>query len=174
MKKCLAILLVIALMLPLVACGEKKSESRGDSSNAFVKVEPSVEVDKSQQVEKESESPKVEESIKNEPENEKPAEDVNEQEKNDDKVVNGIRPDFKKTMDEYEKFFDEYVAFMKEFSKSNNTLSMMGDYTKMMAQYAITMKALEDLEGSEMSNEELVYYTNVMNRITQKLLEVAI
>ena len=90
----------------------------------------------------------------------------------DDAETDGIRPEFKEAMDSYEKFFDEYVAFMKAYMDSDDPISMMGEYTTMMQQYVETMGELEDIDEDELSDEEALYYAEVMLRINQKLLEV--
>ena len=43
-------------------------------------------------------------------------------------------------------------------------------YNSMMMQYVETMSALEDIDESELSDEETLYYAEVMLRINQKLL----
>ena len=90
----------------------------------------------------------------------------------DDAGTDGIRPEFMEAMDSYEEFFDEYVTFMKVYKDSNDPISMMGEYTTMMQQYAETMGELEDIDEDELSDEEALYYAEVMLRINQKLLEV--
>ena len=80
-------------------------------------------------------------------------------------------------MDEYEAFFDSYVEFMKKYKNADasDLASMMVDYTTYMTEYTETMEALEKIEDDEdLSNEELVYYTEVMGRINTKLAEVAV
>jgi len=84
---------------------------------------------------------------------------------------NGIRPEFKAAMDSYEAFFDEYVAFMKRYTASDNPLSMVSEYTEVMKQYTETMAALQAVDQSALSAEEALYYTEVVLRINQKLLE---
>lgn len=84
----------------------------------------------------------------------------------------GIRPEFKEAMDSFEAFFDEYVAFMKAYMDSNDPLGMMEEYTSMMQQYIETMGELEDINEEELSEEEALYYAEVVLRINQKLLEV--
>lgn len=87
--------------------------------------------------------------------------------------ASGIRPEFKAAMDSYEKFFDEYCAFMKKYKESNNASSMLADYTKYMAQYADMMAKLDAVDENELSSEEALYYAEVSNRISSKLLDVA-
>ena len=89
-----------------------------------------------------------------------------------DAVASGMRPGFKETMDSYEAFFDAYAAFMQAYWQAEDPLGMMGDYTAMMQQYVETMGELEDIDEDELSDEEALYYAEVMLRINQKLLEV--
>ena len=87
--------------------------------------------------------------------------------------ADGIAPDFKAAMDSYEKFFDEYVIFMKAYKESDDVASMANEYTAMMMQYLETMTALDEIDEDALSDEEALYYAEVMLRINQKLLEVA-
>ena len=89
----------------------------------------------------------------------------------DDAPVNGIRPSFKTAMDEYEAFFDSYVEFMEKYMDADpaDAVSMMADYAKYMQDYTETMEALDKIDDGDLSNEELVYYTEVMGRINTKL-----
>ncbi len=89
------------------------------------------------------------------------------------KVASGISPEFKEAMDSYEAFFDEYIAFMNEYAESDDVLGMMTDYLDFMTRYTDTMAKLDALESSDMTDEELIYYTETMTRINKKLLEVA-
>ena len=97
------------------------------------------------------------------------AEEVEAEEDNSE--VDGIRPEFKETMDSYEAFFDEYVVFMQEYKEADDVMAMLGDYTDMMVRYAEAMSALEQLGEEELSEEETIYYAEVMSRITKKLLK---
>jgi hypothetical protein len=76
-----------------------------------------------------------------------------------------IHENFKIIMDTYEAFFDEYIVFM-----SNPDMTQ---YMAFITQYADAMEALDRLDEYEMSNAETAYYTDVLLRITQKLLTVA-
>lgn len=88
-------------------------------------------------------------------------------------LVDGMRPEFKKAMDEYEEFFDDYVELMKKLEKNPDDLTLVLEYTQFMIQYDKTMKALEDWEDNNLNNKEMNYYITVTNRINKKLLEVA-
>lgn len=104
---------------------------------------------------------------------EEPTETTTAEETTSQADASGIRPEFKAAMDSYEKFFDEYCAFMKKYKESNNASSMLADYTKYMAQYADMMAKLDAVDENELSSEEALYYAEVSNRISSKLLEVA-
>lgn len=104
---------------------------------------------------------------------EEPTEEATTEETTSQVDASGIRPEFKAAMDSYEKFFDEYCAFMKKYKESNNASSMLADYTKYMAQYTDMMAKLDAVDENELSSEEALYYAEVSNRISSKLLEVA-
>ena len=77
-------------------------------------------------------------------------------------------------MDSYEAFFDEYIAFMEKYANSDGDLSLLTDYMQYMAQYAETMESLESIDENELTTAELLYYSEVMGRISQKLLSVSV
>ncbi len=84
-----------------------------------------------------------------------------------------ISSDFKSTMDSYEAFFDEYVAFMEKYAASDGTdLSLLTDYSTYMSKYADIMAELETLDTSNMSADELAYFTEVQARITEKISSI--
>ena len=84
----------------------------------------------------------------------------------------GIDPDFRAAMDSYEKFFDDYVIFMKAYKDADDVSSMANEYTAMMQQYLETMTALQGIDQGSLSDEDALYYAEVMLRINQKLLQV--
>ena len=90
----------------------------------------------------------------------------------EDTPAKGIRPEFRDAMDSYEAFFDEYVTFMKEYMDSDDPLDMMVDYSDMMQQYTDTMTEFRNLDTSELSNEEMLYYTEVTVRILEKIEDI--
>lgn len=75
-------------------------------------------------------------------------------------------------MDDYEAFFDSYIEFMKSYDSSNPVLLMK--YMEMMGKYNEAMEALEKIDESELTKEELQYYTDTMLRIEKKLLDASI
>ena len=80
--------------------------------------------------------------------------------------ADGIRPEFRASVDSYE-------AFINEYTESGNPVSMLADYTRFMGQYADTMSKLDAMDEGEMSPQELQYFTDASNRINQRLLSTA-
>lgn len=86
----------------------------------------------------------------------------------------GIRPEFKQAMDDYEAFFDEYVDFMNAYlsADSLDMLSLMNEYVEYTNQYSKTMESFQSLDTDDLSYEEALYYAEVSNRISEKLLSL--
>jgi len=86
-----------------------------------------------------------------------------------------IRPEVKEFLDAYEVCMNEYVEFMKKYMNAdpNSMASMMGDYYKILSSYTEYSEKIEALDESDLSNAELAYYLEVTNRVSQKLLTVA-
>lgn len=119
----------------------------------------------------------AEEALEQKTEEETPATTTYENDNSKEDTSNsydGIRPEFIEAMDSYEAFFDEYVDFMNEYmdADTDEMLDMLDEYSDYMKSYAETMKKFEELENEEMSTEEAIYYLEVANRISTKLLEV--
>ena len=84
----------------------------------------------------------------------------------------GVTPAFKAQMDSYEEFIDEYIDFMQSYLSSGDIMSMLGKYTSMMNKYLEIMDALDEIEDSELSTADYMYYLEVSTRITQKLVKI--
>lgn len=86
---------------------------------------------------------------------------------------NAIRPEVKEAIDSFEAFIDEYCEISKKYLSSSGTdLGIIADYTKFLSKYSDASKKMEDMED-DLNDAELKYYTEVMLRCDQKLLEVA-
>ena len=83
-----------------------------------------------------------------------------------------IRPEFKETMDSYEAFFDTYVSFMTEYANTDDPSAMLIDYLAYLEEYTEMMEQLDAIDETELTTAELLYYSEVMSRISQKLLTV--
>lgn len=97
------------------------------------------------------------------PKEEKPKTDTNN---------NGLRPNFKKAMDDYETFMNEYVEFMKKYSANPGDTSLLKDYTNYMTKYTKAMESFEKWNAEEINDAETKYYLEVQTRVNKKLLEV--
>ena len=88
---------------------------------------------------------------------------------------NGIRPEVKEFLDAYEACMDEYVDFMQKYMNADPTsmVSMLGDYYSILARYTEFAEKIDAFDESELTNAELVYYLDVTNRVSRKLLSVA-
>ena len=84
----------------------------------------------------------------------------------------GIRPEFKEAMDSYEAFYTEYCEFMKEYSENPTDLTLLTKYSDMLIKVEEMNKAFEEWDEDELNNEELKYYLDVNNRVTQMLIDV--
>ena len=82
-----------------------------------------------------------------------------------------VTPSFKETMDSYEAFMDEYVDFLKTYSETDDTTALLTEYLEYMTRYTEVMGKLDDIDESELSEADSLYYSEVMLRISQKLLE---
>ena len=83
-----------------------------------------------------------------------------------------IRPEFKETMDSYGAFFDTYVSFMTEYANTDDPSAMLIDYLAYLEEYTEMMEQLDAIDETELTTAELLYYSEVMSRISQKLLTV--
>lgn len=91
-----------------------------------------------------------------------------------EKSVDGIRPEFQQAMDSYEEFMNEYCDFMKSYAESDGSdLGLLADYTEYMSKYADCVEDFEKWEDEDMNAAEMAYYFEVQTRVTNKLLEVA-
>lgn len=83
-----------------------------------------------------------------------------------------IRPEFKQAMDDYENFYDDYIEFMKKYSESTNPTAMMSDYLAMLSNLSQMQKSYDEWGESDLSDDEILYYTEVNLRIVEKLTEI--
>lgn len=84
----------------------------------------------------------------------------------------GIDSQFKEALDSYEDFVDHYCDFMKRYSESTNTAAMMSEYTEYLQEYSEVMDKINAIDTSNLTSEELAYYTEVTSRCTKKLSEI--
>ncbi len=85
----------------------------------------------------------------------------------------GLRPEFKEAMDSYEAFFDEYCDFLEQYKQDPSNLKLLAEYSEMLTKLSEMEESFGEWKEEDMSKEELAYYLEVSNRITQKLLVVS-
>ena len=85
----------------------------------------------------------------------------------------GLRSDFKAAMDSYETFMNDYVAFMKKYKDNPSDLSLLTDYADYVSKYANFVADFDKWDSQDMNAAELAYYIDVQARVTKKLAEVA-
>lgn len=90
-----------------------------------------------------------------------------------DKLVDGMRPEFKEAMDSYEAFYDEYCDFLQEYEKNPTDLKLIMEYAGMVSKLADMEEKFEEWEDEDLNNAEMKYYLEVNNRISQKLIDIA-
>lgn len=84
----------------------------------------------------------------------------------------GLRAEFKEAMDSYEAFYDEYCDFMVKYKENSMDMELIAEYGDMLIRLSEMEEAFAEWED-DLNDEELEYYLEVSNRITQKLLEVS-
>lgn len=129
------------------------------------KEEQEVPDDKESATSDETEAP-VEES------SEKTKEPEETKEKQDENLVDGMRPEFKEAMDSYEAFYKDYCDVLKKYSENPTDLSLLKEYGEVMEKSIEMSEKFEAWDEGEMNDAELKYYLEVNGRVTQMLLEV--
>lgn len=154
MKKLISLILAIVIAVSMTACG-------GESSP---KIEPNSE-NTNISVEKGNDTHTEEKTIETPATN--PADEP--------EGLTGIRPEFKKAMDDYEAFFDKYIDFINKYENASTTelMALMADYMQYMTDFAEAMDSMEEMESQDMSTEETLYYAQVTSRISAKLMAVS-
>lgn len=161
LKKILATMLALIMMLSLTACGVNKPAEPDDDGNRQERVteEPkeTKEPKETEEPEKTAEPEETEEPAETEEPTEEPA---------------GVSADFKAAMDKYEAFIDEYVTFIKKYEEEGRPLSMLSEYTELLTQYTEFAETMAAYNGDNLSAADYAYYIEVMGRVSQKLLEL--
>lgn len=151
MKKIVIWMLVMVMAFSLVACAgaptdsyQKETQEEAGQTNDMEQTPTTEAVDKE--------------------------EEAAEPEKTD---KTGLRPEFKKAMDDYEAFYDKYCAFMKKYKANPTDMSLLTEYASMTSKLADMDASFKKWDQKEMSKEEVKYYLEVSSRITQKLVDIA-
>lgn len=91
-------------------------------------------------------------------------------------ISNSTSPttDFKKTMDDYEKFVDNYIAFMKKYNSSSDQAGMASDYAEYMSDYFELTEEIDAIDENNLTSADKKYYTEVMARVSKKLVDASL
>ncbi len=147
MRRYIAIIVTMILILTLAGCGKDEATTENDTGTA------------------ESYDTVEEEAVSSE--DSETADDSSE-------ADSGLlSPEFKKTMDDYEAWFDHYCDVMKRYQEDSSNLELLSEMTDLLTEETKMLEEMENMEQSEMNTAELAYYIEVTARIEKKLLEVA-
>ena len=148
MKKYIAVIVALILMLTLAGCGkEEPTSAENDTGTA-----ESYNI-----VEEETDS----------------AETSNSDDDSSELDSGLLSPEFKKTMDDYEAWFDHYCDVMQRYKEDSSNLELLSEMTDLLTEETKMLEELENMDQSEMNTAELAYYIDVTARIEKKLLEAA-
>lgn len=88
-------------------------------------------------------------------------------------AAQGLRPDFKKAMDDYEAFYNQYCDLLKKVNENPLDFSLLQDYSSFLLKADEVDKSFEAWDDSEMTTAEIAYYLDVQNRVMKRCLEFA-
>ncbi len=161
MKKVLSALLATVVTVSLTGCDTKsRNESPQPMSKPFLSASESSY----------NSLPQAEESSVMDKSPDEPASSVSES--NPSPLAAIIRPEVKEAIDSYEEFIDEYCKFMKEYTSSSNPMLMMSEYLDYMQRLSDMSEKFDKIDNSDWTTAETAYYTEVMLRCQNKLLDV--
>ena len=145
MKKLLALLLTIVMLLAFPGCGAKKEDIEENSETDVI-------------VSAQEKNKASEEEVDEEPEQK---ESTGEKE-------------WRKFLEDYENWVDDYIKILKKYEENPTDLSILSDYADMMLELADweakTEKMEEELENA--SPGEVAEYSAELLRIAAKMAEV--
>ena len=175
-KLILGILVVLYLIGSMSGRGGKTSSHERPEGSAQTSVAAAEEEKKAEQPEEEK-TEAAQEAVQEPPKEaqeekqEARAEASQSAPQKDKEAADGIRPEFKESMDAFEKFIDDYYDFCVKYSKSPDDMSMMMDYLSWMTDYTETMEKLDEIDEESLTPAEDAYYLEVMLHIEKKSLE---
>lgn len=169
MKRMICVLLAMAILCTLSACGDTPLQEEWEEAEMPESVE---QMGAEEYREDEGTQEKEEEEMNADEEAEESTAVEQEEEAVTETGENEIRPDFKEAMDSYEALMNEYADFMEAYAQSDNVAGMMVEYAEYMGKYAEAVEKLNAIDTEELSVAELAYYTEVTARVLERLAEV--
>lgn len=91
-----------------------------------------------------------------------------------EELVDGMRPSFKKAMDEYLEFFKNYTEAMDALSADPDSLTVMTKFLEMAARLDVISDELDAIDESELNAIEEAYYLMVMEKCDYLLLKASL
>ena len=155
---------------------ERKARREGSSSRVeqMIREESSKEeLSKAESSKEESSSEKPEKEPTEEPEEEPEEEEPAEEESAEESQASGIRPDVKEAIDAYEAFIDEYCEFVTVYSEDPTNAELIAEYLEFVVKLEEEERKIDALD-KDLTEEEDVYYTEVLLRCSEKLNEAAL
>lgn len=151
--------------------GQAKEEKKSETAKQDTKTEEPKSEAKTQEPKEESKSEeaKAEETKSEEPK----AEEVKSEEKAEEKADSGeISKEFKDYMDSYEACIDEYVSLMKKMQSDPTNMELMSAYLDYIDKIEKMEEKMDAWKGT-MNDAEEAYYTKVMLRCSEKMMNAA-
>lgn len=194
MKKFFCILLTLALLFSLSACGNTQKPAEADPPTVVPSApvesetpeeptpvtEPETpdapetpETPEEPEAPEESEVPEVQEEPEEPEILDLPEESEEPEVPQEPELVDGMRPDFKAAMDSYEAFYDEYCDFLTRYQENPMDLRLLADYAVMMTRLSEMEAAFDAWDADDMNPVESAYYFEVSSRVLQKLSAVS-
>lgn len=194
MKKFFCILLTLALLFSLSACGNTQKPAEADPPTVVPSApvesetpeeptpvtEPETpdapeapETPEEPEAPEESEVPEVQEEPEEPEIPDLPEESEEPEVPQEPELVDGMRPDFKAAMDSYEAFYDEYCDFLTRYQENPMDLRLLADYAVMMTRLSEMEAAFDAWDADDMNPVESAYYFEVSSRVLQKLSAVS-
>ena len=164
MKKLIALLLALAALLALCACGDTAPSVPAED----VKAPAAAQTEKIPEPTKAPSTPAPKPASTPVPTPKPTAEPAPEPEEK----PAGVRPEIKDALDSYEKFMDEYVDFMNSYMQNPTDLGLLTKYLDFLAKYEDMTEKIDAMEQTDMNDAELAYYIDVTARVSKKLLTV--
>ena len=151
--------------------GQAKEEKKSETAKQDTKTEEPKFEAKTQEPKEESKSEeaKAEETKSEEPK----AEEAKSEEKAEEKADSGeISKEFKDYMDSYEACIDEYVSLMKKMQSDPTNMELMSAYLDYIDKIEKMEEKMDAWKGT-MNDAEEAYYTKVMLRCSEKMMNAA-
>ncbi len=173
MKRAIAIVLGMMIVLSLAACGGNNKQA-GNKDNSeptqAIETKKSTEAKEEQKATvSETDAPETEAAKTKTNETEAPKKDENKGSDSDNQGI--IRADIKEAIDSYEAFVDEYCEFVKNYDSTDMT--MLNEYMDLVSKEVEMTKEFKEIENKDLNDAEALYYSEVSLRCSQKLLEAA-